>query len=128
MVIKKVSLPFRERQALQEFVAYLRKRLSNQVEFVALFGSKARGDSGPDSDVDVLVVLSREDREIRREILIAAARLSLEYDVLLSPRVIGAERWEKMRDFSLYRNVQRESVSLGLADGKLMLETPRESL
>jgi predicted nucleotidyltransferase len=65
-------------------------------------GSKTRGDSKQDSDIDVLVILTHEDRELRREILKQAARFSLKYDVLLSPRVIGAERWEKMRGFSLY--------------------------
>jgi predicted nucleotidyltransferase len=106
-----------EQRALREFVAYLQKRIAKQVKYVALFGSKARGDSGRDSDIDVLVILRGEDRQLRREILIQAARLSLKYDVYLSPRVIGAERWEQMRGFSLYQSVQREAMSLPMAEG-----------
>jgi len=98
--MSKISLELPEQQALQEFLAYLEESIPNQVEYVALFGSKARGDSQQDSDIDVLVILSREDRELRREILKQAARFSLEFDVLLSPRVIGSERWEKMCGFS----------------------------
>lgn len=105
-----------EQSALQEFVAYLQKHLPNKVKRVALFGSKARGDSGQDSDLDVLVILRDEDRQLRREILLQAARLSLKYDVLLSPRVIGEERWEQMRGFSLYQNVQREAMSLSMTE------------
>ena len=101
-----------ERKALREFVDYLRAQHGERVTFVALFGSKARGDSTRDSDVDVLVILAQEDRQLRREIVTQAARISLKYDVLLSPRVIGAERWEEMRGFSLYRNVQREAIPL----------------
>ncbi len=106
------SLTADERKALREFVDYLRAQHGERVTFVALFGSKARGDSTRDSDVDVLVILAQEDRQLRREIVTQAARISLKYDVLLSPRVIGAERWEEMRGFSLYRNVQREAIPL----------------
>lgn len=122
MAARKITLPTRDREALREFVAYLHKAAPNQVEFVALFGSKARGDSHQDSDIDVLVILSHEDRELRRNILRQAARISLEYDVLLSPRVIGAERWEKIRGFSLYQNVQQEAAGLGIVDDKLALK------
>ena len=101
-----------KRKALREFLDYLRAQHGERVTFVALFGSKARGDSTRDSDVDVLVILAQEDRQLRREIVTQAARISLKYDVLLSPRVIGAERWEEMRGFSLYRNVQREAIPL----------------
>jgi predicted nucleotidyltransferase len=106
------GLTVSERRALQEFMEYLRKHIENQVEHVALFGSKARGDSGRDSGIDVLIILREENRQLRREILIQAARLSLKHDVFLSPRVIGAERWEKMQGFSLYQNVQQEATSL----------------
>ena len=81
-----------------------------------------RGDSQTESDIDVLVILAEEDRQLRREILRQAARFSLEYDVLLSPRVIGAERWAQLRGFSLYQNVQREAASLGIVDDELALE------
>ncbi len=116
----KAKLTPSEQKALQEFIEYLRRDAAKQLEFVALFGSKARGDSRQDSDIDVLVILREEDRRLRRKILIEAARLSLKYDVLLSPRVIGAERWEQMRRFSLYQNVQREAVSLSMAEGGAM--------
>ena len=107
-----IRLAQAERQALREFITFLRRFIPEQIESVALFGSKARGDSLPDSDIDLLIILTREDRELRRAILREAARLSLRHDVLLSPRVIGLGRWKKMRGFSLYRNVQHESASL----------------
>ena len=122
MVVKKTTLTEQDRRALQDFVVYLYKSIPDQIERVALFGSKARGDSQQDSDIDVLIILSQEDRELRRKILRQAARFSLEYDVLLSPRVIGADRWEKMRGFSLYQNVQQEASYLGMVNHKLALE------
>ena len=114
--MKELALTAAEQSALKEFVAYLQSHFAMKVRRLSLFGSKARGDSTHDSDIDVLVILSEEDRQIRREILIQAARLSLKYDVLLSPRVIGEERWEQMKHFSLYRNVQREAKRLPLSE------------
>ena len=116
-----------EQQALHKFVNYLQETIPDQIKILALFGSKVRGDSQQDSDIDVLVILAREDRQLRREILKQAARISLDYDLLLSPRVISAERWEQMRDFSLYRNVVREAAGLGIVGGNLRLE-PAESV
>jgi len=79
-----------------------------------LFGSKARGDSHPWSDIDILIIVSEEDWPLRQEINTLAARVSLQYDVLLGPRVIGQERWERMKRhrFSLYRNVAAEGIPL----------------
>ena len=122
MVVKKVNLTRSDQTALWAFVAYLNQTIPDQVESIALFGSKARGDSQPGSDIDVLVILSEEDRQLRREILKQAARFSLEYDVLLSPRVIGAARWAEMRGFSLYQNVQQEAAGLGLDGDQLAFE------
>ncbi len=120
--MKKARLSPPDQQALQEFITYLQQNIPDKVKYMALFGSKVRGDSQKDSDIDVLVILLQEDRELRREILRQAARCSLKYDVLLSPRVIGAERWEQMRGFSLYKNVQQEAADLGIKHGELVLE------
>lgn len=128
MALKNLSLASHDQRALLEFVAYLNKTIPDFVEGVALFGSKARGDSQLDSDIDVLVILSQEDRKLRREILRQAARFSLKYDVLLSPRVIGAERWEQMRGFSLYQNIQQEAAGLEIVGDELSLEPVSDGL
>ncbi len=112
MVVTRTALTAAEQRALQEFVEYLQLHFATQVKQISLFGSKARGDSGQNSDIDVLIIQAREDRPLRRKILKQAARLSLKYDVLLSPRVIGMERWEQMHGFSLYQNIQREALDL----------------
>ena len=107
-------LEAQEQQAVQSFVRQLRDLLAEQLLDVVLFGSKARGDSGPWSDIDILIVVQVEGWPLRREISTLAARISLEYDVLIGPRVIGQERWERMRQdrFRLYQNVVAEGISL----------------
>jgi predicted nucleotidyltransferase len=42
---------------LYALVHQLRERLGNELLDVVLFGSKARGDSGPWSDIDILITV-----------------------------------------------------------------------
>ena len=103
-----------ERKAVARFVERLRQRYPKRVLQAVLFGSKARGDSGSWSDVDILLITDQDDWRFSHAISTIAAQVSLEYDVLIGPRVIGQERWERMKQhrFSLYRNVTTEGIPL----------------
>jgi len=107
-------LTAQEHQAVTAFIRRLHERFPGEILDITLFGSKARGDSGLWSDVDILVIVTEESWPRRAEISMLAADVSLAYDVLLAPRVIGRERWERMKQdqFSLYRNIVAEGISL----------------
>jgi uncharacterized protein len=55
-------------------------------EMIILFGSHARGDAGPDSDVDLLVVMDFEGSKLEKTVEIRAAlgRHSIPTDIILS--------------------------------------------
>jgi hypothetical protein len=68
--------PLRWRADLDRFVEHLRARLRGDLVSVVLFGSRARGDARPDSDIDLLIV-SRgwpRSRLSRQGIAVALAR------------------------------------------------------
>ena len=118
--MNRVSTPHltaQECQAIETFIVRLRERFPGRILQTILFGSKARGDSQPWSDIDILTIVNEEDWPLRQEISTLAARVSLEYDVLIGPRVIGQERWERMKQhrFSLYRNIVAEGIPLSPA-------------
>ena len=55
--------------AAEDFARRVRAALGEQVDAIVLYGSVARGEAGPDSDVDVLIVGSGDesiDKAIRR--------------------------------------------------------------
>jgi predicted nucleotidyltransferase len=87
--------------------------LGDRLEQILLFGSQARGEARPDSDIDILVVV-REDYDyadlIRRTSPIIAA-LSLRYDVVISRAFVSRERYEREQSPFLL-NVRREGIAV----------------
>ena len=52
-----------EQSWLNDYRQALDSDFPDLVEDIVIFGSKARGDAGPDSDLDVLVVIREADRQ-----------------------------------------------------------------
>ncbi len=104
-----------EVQALQAFVRRLQQSFPTQIRQVLLFGSKARGESDADSDVDVLIIVNQDDRVLRRNIIDIASDLSLEFDILLSPRVISAQRWQTRQGFRFYQNIAHDALPISMS-------------
>jgi predicted nucleotidyltransferase len=83
--IEKISLLTKqERAAVLEFAALLRKRFGSMVKEIILFGSKIKGNSDAESDIDILIVLTHLSWEIKKTISYLAAEENLKYNVLIS--------------------------------------------
>jgi uncharacterized protein len=98
---------------LNELKIGLGDLFGSRVEKLLLFGSQARGDATPESDVDVLVILRGEaDPEqlipLTSELV---SRLSLKYETVISRAFVSAEAFEKDRTPFLM-NVRREAVAI----------------
>ena len=103
-----------EQAAIEAYINQIREQYSNRIEAVILFGSKARGDANAESDIDLLVKVDVETREFRSKLWQIASDISLDYNVVLSPRVVGQVRWEelsKMR-LPLHRAIVADGVVL----------------
>jgi predicted nucleotidyltransferase len=98
-----------ERQAVEVFVQALHQHYPERIREVILFGSKARGESHPDSDIDILILVDTDDWRFSHAISRLAARVSLDRDVLLGPHVIAESRW---RHSTLRSTVSAEGISL----------------
>ncbi len=104
-------------QRLKVFLAQLRSQLEthygDRIVQLILFGSQARGDAHPDSDIDVLVVLKGEvnQGEEIEETSKIIADLSLEKDVLISYIFMDEDRFTN-RAGPFLRNIRKEGISL----------------
>lgn len=98
-------------QLLVEIRRRLERVHGSRLRGVVLYGSEARGQAGPDSDVDVLVLLAEpihyaRDLETNIKALYA---LTLELGRPISPKPVSASEYETY-DCPLYRAVHEEGV------------------
>lgn len=90
-------------QSLSNILHELRQRLvhalGHQLSGVILYGSQARGDARPDSDIDVLVVVAGPVNypDLMQRTSVLVAELSLQYDVVISRTFASAMQWEAAR-------------------------------
>jgi len=99
-----------ERHTLERFLERLETRHTGQIQRVILFGSKARGDAEPWSDLDVMVV-----GEIGREALLQAAQgFETQDGVPLLPLHWTPDEYRRHQRLKLplYVNLCRDGVEL----------------
>lgn len=80
-----------------------------------LYGSEARGDARPDSDVDVLILMDKERVSLEDESRITDGlyEIELETGVMINPKLITRKQWDLASKFTLfYKNVMREGIAL----------------
>jgi predicted nucleotidyltransferase len=109
-----VHLPGPHGRALDEFIRIVGERLGSNLVALKLFGSRARGDAAPDSDLDVLVVVAGRRLEAEDLILDIAFDVNLAHDVYISPRVIERATLEHpvWRITPFLQAIEREGIPL----------------
>jgi len=105
-----------QRAASEELVRRLHAQHPDRILSTVLFGSVARGDFTPDSDIDVLVVTDRVDGRFKWALWGVGARVSLEFDVIFNLHIYSRAEWEgtRAKGQAMWRNVEREGVELKL--------------
>jgi len=98
---------------LQELQESLKNLYGDRLSHVILFGSQARGDAVPGSDIDVLVVLkgSVNPVEESKHLLDQIVEWNLEYQETVSCLFMDEERFQT-RNGPLLRNIRREGIPL----------------
>ena len=110
------ALAWRDQQALDDLVLRLLSEPSLQVLGMTMYGSKARHDDTPESDIDVLVIIADDRWPVKDRILTIGARLSLDHDVLFNLVVVSQARWAWMNQINhpLSRSIVAEGIDLTL--------------
>lgn len=102
------------RAALAELKERLTSLLGAALVKLALYGSRARGDADPGSDVDVAVVVRGMDAALKRRILDAVADVELDRLVPLSTLVLSEAHYGLLleRERRIALDIEREGVPL----------------
>lgn len=101
--------------ALADLKQELLRAFGARLERLVLFGSYARGIVHPESDVDVLVLMSpREPKDGHRAADAAATVMLRHPDVVLSPLVLSAAELDELRarERLLARDIDQEGIDL----------------
>lgn len=80
---------------------------------VLLYGSEARNEARPDSDIDILVLVDKEDVSIDDELIITAPLYDIELKtgVLINVFIMPKINWGK-KITPFYENVTRDAIAL----------------
>ena len=108
------STPPHVRAALEDAKRRLEAVYGDRLDRVILYGSRARGDARPDSDVDLLVVLRGEYaayRELKERLVPMSLDLLDTYGVDVSAQPYRREEVDRVRG-GLFESVAREGVPL----------------
>ena len=102
-------------QDIEEFADDLRDVFGDRVDDIMLFGSYARGEHVPGSDIDILVLLEDEVTADDRK---AAGELTAEYfesrDLFFSTTVLNSDEFhdKKKEGYSFHEEVAEQGVSV----------------
>ena len=99
-----------DRKIVEQFADRVRRRFPSAR--IWAFGSRARGDAGPDSDLDLFIVLEHVDKETDSIIREIAWEISFENGLVISTIVMERDEFEHgpMSASTLTANILREGV------------------
>ena len=86
-----------------------------EIEKIILFGSVARGDDTEDSDIDILIITTNidDDLKIEDDIYGKTFDILLETGEYLSVKIIHLKHYQRYSNFHFYKNVKKEGISIG---------------
>jgi predicted nucleotidyltransferase len=111
-----VSLNSLDKKIIKEYADSIRTNFPGVVNNIILYGSKARGDSHRESDIDMLVVIDSNDKKAKRVISDLSWDVMVHHDfkAYISSIVFFTQEYEQYKQWhsSFLTNVLHEGVKV----------------
>lgn len=106
------SLTSQEDKAVRLFKNNLTEIFSERLISVNLFGSKARGDSHPDSDIDLLVIIDKKTWEDEQKVYSSVTDVFLATGIYVSPKIYDPQKAKEKRHSHnvFFQEVDKDSI------------------
>lgn len=103
-------------QVLDALNAYLDQavsRFGERIISITLYGSRARGDADPDSDIDLFIIIRQDTPALRQALADIAWQVQFEHNLVISDIIRSANQLQsKISRFPYYKSVQQEGIVL----------------
>ena len=111
-----VAMPQTMQSLIEQYIAELKKIYGTHLRKVILYGSYARGDFSPDSDVDIMILLDMSDADLKaysQQLSYMAYDFNLDNDLDIKPIAKSEEHFRKwVVNYPFYANIHKEGVVL----------------
>ncbi len=97
--VSSLSLP--DQTTINSFIKQTKLAYGSDLHTVILYGSKARGDANVESGIDLLIVINRDNWQLRHALSDIASHVSLAHDVTISVQLVSRQRWQQMKQEAL---------------------------
>lgn len=101
---------------IEQYVEKIKKIYGSHVKQIILYGSYARGDFRPDSDVDIMILVDISDLELKsygEQLSYMTYDFNLDNDIDIKPIAKSEELFNKwVVNYPFYSNVHKEGVIL----------------
>jgi len=86
-----------------------------EIEKIILYGSVARNEDEKDSDIDILIITSNidDDLKIEDDVYGRTFDILLETGEYISVQIIPNEHYKTHTDFPFYINIEKDGVLIG---------------
>ncbi len=83
---------------------------SDNIVQTILFGSVARGDDTNESDIDILIIIRSDNRQVEDMIDKMVVDFILEKEEVISPHVMTEDHFNKTKGYSFLKTVMAEGM------------------
>lgn len=109
-------MPGNMQNLIKQYVNEIKQIYGTHLRQIILYGSYARGDFRPDSDIDIMILLDLSDLELKaysQKLSYMTYDFNMDYNIDIKPIAKSKAHFNKwIVNYPFYSNIHREGVIL----------------
>ena len=109
-------MPVTMQDLMQQYIEEVKKIYGTHICRIILYGSYARGDFRPDSDIDIIILLDMTDLDLKsysQQLSYMTYDFNMDHDLDIKPIAKSEEHFKQCcENYPFYANINKEGVVL----------------